>query len=84
MSEIATSIGLRTLRANFSAYLRRVQLGATFVITLRGVPVAELRALSTRIAIPRRPGALEGRIAMSDDFDRLPTDILDAFEGRLA
>lgn len=39
-------IGIRDLRQNASVYLRRVQAGDRFVVTDRGVPIAELGPLA--------------------------------------
>jgi hypothetical protein len=48
----------------------------------RNEVVAEIRPPSPSASPPRRPGALEGRIRIADDFDRLPSDLLDAMEGK--
>jgi prevent-host-death family protein len=37
-----TRVGIRELRRNLSAYLRRAAQGERFVVTSRGQPVAEL------------------------------------------
>lgn len=51
MSE--TSVGIRELKAQLSAYLRQVKKGATLVITERGQPIGRI--------VPLRP-SLEGRM----------------------
>lgn len=38
----STSVGIRDLKANLSAYLRRVRAGTTVVITDRGRPVGRI------------------------------------------
>lgn len=38
----STTVGVRDLKANLSAYLRRVRDGATLVITDRGRPVGRI------------------------------------------
>jgi hypothetical protein len=43
--------------------------------------VAELHSASPSVRLPRRPGALRGRIKLSPDFDTLPSDVLAAMEG---
>jgi prevent-host-death family protein len=47
------SVGIRELKAQLSAYLRRVKRGATLVITDRGRPIGRI--------VPLRP-SLEGRM----------------------
>lgn len=39
------TVGVRELKTRLGTYLRRVRQGATLVVTDRGEPVAELRAL---------------------------------------
>ena len=43
---VGTHVGVRELRQNLSVYLRRVADGEAFVVTERGVPVAELGPLT--------------------------------------
>ncbi len=40
-------VGTKSLKNNLSLYLRRVRAGETVTVTDRGVPVAELRAVSS-------------------------------------
>jgi prevent-host-death family protein len=42
-------VGIRDLKANLSAYLRRVAAGETFTVTDRGHPVAVLTAPVARV-----------------------------------
>lgn len=81
MADDATPVGVRALRENLSDYLRRARPGASFVVMSRGEAVAELRAPSAAAQAPRQPGLLKGRIIMTDDFDDLPAELLEAFEG---
>ncbi len=48
------------------------------IIGKGGKPVAKLVRYE-RVAEPRRPGALRGKIKIADDFDELPDDIARAF-----
>jgi antitoxin (DNA-binding transcriptional repressor) of toxin-antitoxin stability system len=73
-------IGIRDLRANLSALLRRVRNGATYVVMSRDQVVAELRPPASPGPKPRRPGRLKGRIRMAADFDTFPDDLLEAIE----
>jgi prevent-host-death family protein len=62
-------IGAFEAKTRLSELLERVREGRVYRITKRGVPVAELRPVSTPGRRPRL-GADKGRlIKMSDDFD---------------
>lgn len=74
-------VGVREFRGNLTAYLRRVRLGGTFLITSHDLVLAELRPPPSAARLRRRPGALRGRIRMAPDFDTLPPDVLAAMEG---
>jgi prevent-host-death family protein len=45
MAKRPKTVGVRDLKARLSAYLDQVKQGATIVVTERGQPVAELRAI---------------------------------------
>lgn len=74
-------VGVREFRGNLTAYLRRVRLGETFLITSHDQVLAELRPPPSAERPRRRPGVLRGRIRMAADFDTLPPDVLAAMEG---
>jgi prevent-host-death family protein len=64
-------------RKHLSRLLKRVELGEEFIVTRNGKPIARLLPIKMK---ERVPGALRGRIAMSDDFDDvLPTELREAF-----
>jgi len=52
--------------------------GQDVIIGKAGKPVAKLVRYE-RSDKQRHPGALEGKIIISDDFDELPADIAEAF-----
>ncbi len=65
-------------KAQLSALVERVRAGEDIIIGKAGRPVARLvKYENSRQA--RRPGALKGRIRLSDDFDELPEDLAEAF-----
>ena len=80
MSARFQRIGVREFRGKLSQVLRKVQAGEAFVIVSRGKPIVELKGISSPAAAFRKPGALAGKVWMSDDFDELPEETLDAFE----
>lgn len=73
MSAHVQIVGVRELRGKLSDYLRRAAAGESFDVMVRGRKVAELRAPAQPDANFRKPGALKGRVWISDDFnDPLP------------
>ena len=65
-------------KAHFSSLIEKVLTGEEIVIKKAGKPVAVLTEY-TGNKIKRRPGALEGKIHIADDFDELPTDLAESF-----
>ena len=68
-------------KTNFSKLLSQVQAGHEIVITKAGRPVAKLVPYEGPPGVLRRPGGWEGRVHIADDFDELPAEMLNAFEG---
>lgn len=68
-------------KAELSALIETVLQGNDVIIAKAGRPVAKLIAYHGP-AVPRIPGALAGKIWISDDFDDLPDDISAAFGAR--
>jgi prevent-host-death family protein len=80
MSATVRRIGVRELRGKLSQVLREAQAGEAFVVVSRGKPIVELRGIAPAGAALRKPGALAGKIWMSEDFDDLPEDVLDEID----
>ncbi len=76
----ATKVGVRELRNNLTHYLRQARQGTAILITSHDTVIAELRPPATELRTARQPGALRGQITMTDDFDTLPDDMVDAME----
>ncbi|GBR26940.1 hypothetical protein GCM10010937_09730 [Gluconobacter japonicus] len=76
-------IGVREFRGNLTAYLRQARQGSTILVTSHDEIVAELRPPSPSYRPRRQPGALRGRIKLSDGFDETPQDVLDSMDGSL-
>jgi len=67
----------------FTELLNRLQQENTdFEITRNGVPVARIIAIPSPPKPRRIPGRAAGKIVIAPDFDPLPDDLLDAFEGK--
>lgn len=73
-------VGVREFRGNLTAYLRQVRQGSTILVTSHDEIVAELRPPAPSYRPRRQPGALRGRIRMSENFDQTPPDILESME----
>ena len=68
------SVNVHTAKTHLSRLLERVERGEEILIARNGKPVARLTPL---MALPRRPGRLEGKIRLLDDFDDpLPHDLV--------
>ncbi|MBC2717496.1 MAG: type II toxin-antitoxin system prevent-host-death family antitoxin [Desulfobacteraceae bacterium] len=66
-------------KAQLSALIEKVMAGEEVIIGKAGKPVARLvKYENNRKA--RRPGALNGKIKIADDFDELPDDLAKAFD----
>lgn len=65
-------------KAQLSALIEKVLAGEDVIIGKAGKPVARLIRYEHTIQ-PRQPGALKGKIKITDDFDELPEDIAKAF-----
>lgn len=65
-------------KAQLSALIEKVMAGEEVIIGKAGKPVARLVRYK-RSEEPRIPGALKGKIKITDDFDELPDDIAEAF-----
>ena len=75
-------VGVREFRGNLTAFLKQIQEGQRFVLTSHHKVVAEIGPPSIDTPV-RKPGALRGKIRVSDDFDTLPADVLKAMEDGL-
>lgn len=65
-------------KAHFSSLIEKVLTGEEIIIKKAGKPVAVLTEY-TGNKTKRKPGALEGRIYIAEDFDQLPDDLAESF-----
>ena len=78
---MVATLSLDGHEAEWESALRRVNAGEEVVLTEHGRPVARIVRIEEPVRVLRRRGGQDaGRIRMSDDFDELPEDLLDAFE----
>jgi prevent-host-death family protein len=75
-------VNIHQAKTQLSKLIEAAEHGEEVIIARAGKPV--VRLVPVGAARPnRRPGSLEGRLVIGDDFDTpLPSDILDAFEGK--
>ena len=76
MASASTRVGVRELRRDLSAWLRRAANGEPIAVTSRDRVIVEIKAPETT-SLPRKAGALKGQIWMADDFDKWPDGFLD-------
>lgn len=63
-------------------FLQRAHNGEVIVVTARDKQVAEIHPPAEWVQPARRkPGALKGRITIGPDFNSLPEELVEAFEG---
>jgi len=65
-------------KTRLSELIAKAQEGEQVIINKAGKPVALLTSYS-RYRVPRKPGALKGKIRIAEDFDELPGDIARSF-----
>lgn len=75
-------VNVHEAKTHLSALLERVEGGEEIVIARAGKPIAKLVPMAGQ-PLKRSPGGWEGQVWMAPDFDELPVDILDAFNGEL-
>lgn len=78
---MAKQVNVYEAKTRLSQLIDEAASGEEIVIARAGRPVARLVPLEPRRE-PRKPGGLEGKIWMSDDFDDpLPEEIQRFFDG---
>jgi prevent-host-death family protein len=65
-------------KAQLSALIEKVLAGEEVIIGKAGKPIVRLVKFESSRQ-PRQPGALRGKIKISQDFDELPDDLAKAF-----
>lgn len=73
-------VNIHAAKTHLSRLVDRAAAGEEIIIGKAGKPMARLVAYEPPKQ-PRRPGALKGRLRVSDDWDQTPAWIVDAFDG---
>lgn len=78
-----TTVNIHAAKTHLSRLVEEAAAGKEIVIAKAGTPLAKLVAITPPGRKKRRLGRLAGRLKVPADFDApLPSEILDAFEGR--
>ena len=75
-----TLVNVHQAKNQLSRLIEQVEAGEDVVIARAGKPAVRLVAY-TEPSANRVPGLWQGQIKIADDFDQLPDELLDAFEG---
>ena len=74
-------VNMHEAKSTLSRLVERALKGDEIVVSKAGRPLVRLVPV-TRVAKARRPGRWKGRVSMARDFNNLPEDVLDSFEGK--
>ena len=78
-----TTVNIHAAKTHLSRLVERAAAGEEVIIAKAGNPVARLVPLVATGGKKRRLGLLAGRMKVPTDFDApLPSDVIEAFEGR--
>lgn len=74
-------VNMHEAKSSLSRLVARALKGDEIVVSKAGRPLVRLVPVA-REAKARRPGRWKGRVSMARDFNNLPEEIVDAFEGK--
>jgi prevent-host-death family protein len=69
-------VSIHEAKTHFSRLIARAEAGEEIVVRRGAKPVAKIVAYHPPTT-PRRPGALEGKLHIAEDFDETPDDFAD-------
>lgn len=72
-------VGMHEAKTQLSRLVELAESGEEIIIQRSGRPVARLVAFEQRRPVGEAFGALRGQVALADDFDELPAELLDHF-----
>ena len=73
-------VNMHEAKSQLSRLIAQARNGEEILIAKAGHPVARLSAYDM-LEEPRRLGIWKGKVKIAKDFDRLPADLLRAFQG---
>ncbi|HVA13957.1 MAG TPA: type II toxin-antitoxin system prevent-host-death family antitoxin [Stellaceae bacterium] len=74
-------VNMHEAKTTLSRLVDQALKGDEVVVSKSGRPVVRLVPVA-RTSKARRPGRWKGRVSIARDFDELPKEIRDAFEGK--
>ena len=74
-------VNMHEAKSTLSRLVEQALKGDEIVVSKAGRPLVRLVPIA-RLAKARRPGRWKGRVTMARDFNTLPEEIVDAFEGK--
>ncbi len=75
------TVNIDEAKINLASLLEEAISGKDVIIAKSGDPIVRLVPVQ-RDTQPRTPGRFKGQISIAPDFDQIPEDILNAFEGK--
>lgn len=79
MLDCMDAVSIHEAKTQFSRLVARAEQGEEIIVRRGAVPVAKIVAYQAP-TVPRRPGALKGRIKVAADFDELPDEFAEYIE----
>lgn len=76
-----STINIYEAKTQLSQLVERAARGEDVVIGKAGKPMVRMVPFVPETS-PRVPGAWKGRVVIPDDFDDLPDEVQDAFDGK--
>ena len=68
-------------KTHLSELIQHALKGEEVIICKAGIPVVTIHRYKKKVK-PRVPGMWKGKVSMSKDFDELPEEILNYFQGK--
>jgi prevent-host-death family protein len=75
------SANIHEAKTHLSRLIEKAIAGEEVVISKAGKPMVRLVPYQQAVAEPRPLGIWRGKVSIAEDFDELPSEIMDAFLG---
>ena len=74
------TVNIHEAKTQLSKLIAQVEAGESVTLARAGRPVARLVPIEAVDSV-REPGVWRGQVQIADDFDELPVEVSDAFDG---
>jgi prevent-host-death family protein len=81
---MSVMVNVYEAKTQLSDLLKRVEAGEDVVIARAGTPVVRLVPVERQTGERRGRGCLKGKILISDDFDKVDDEIIEAFDAAIS